>query len=553
MKQTEEKIAVFDTTLRDGAQAMGISFSLEDKIRIARRLDEMGLDFIEGGWPGSNPKDIAFFREMKKQQLGNAKLTAFSSTRMKGIRVEDDQNIATLCRTEVPCAAVFGKSWDLHVREALETSLEENLDMIFSTISYLKRHFDSVVYDAEHYFDGYRANSDYAKKTIQAAVDAGADWIVLCDTNGGSLPDTVASLSSEAHSISGGRLGIHAHNDGELAVANSLAAVGAGARMVHGTVNGIGERCGNANLCSLLPNLQLKLGYDCVGEKQLELLSSVSRTLSETINRSHPQWLPFVGDYAFAHKGGIHVSAVRKNSSTYEHIDPARVGNARSISVSELSGKSNVMEKAREMGIDLSGEPDRARGILQAVKEMEAKGYHFEGAEASFELLTARLLESLPEYFSLHGFRVLTLADGDGKSWSEATIKAQVPDEVSRQAGHSDPVEHTSADGSGPVEALDRALRKVLEKFYPHLSTVKLSDYKVRILNEEAGTNATTRVIISSTDGRDHWSTVGVSDNIMDASWRALCDSLIYKLKKDEDAARSGTASTKEVAYAAEN
>jgi 2-isopropylmalate synthase len=328
-----------------------------------------------------------------------------------------------------------------------------------------------------------------------------------------------------------------------------MTAVDAGARMVHGTINGLGERCGNANLCSLLPNLEYKAGYRTLPEGNLKKLTYISHLVSEATNRNQPEWLPYVGRNAFAHKGGIHVSAVRKNSSCYEHISPELVGNSRTFTVSELSGKSNVLEKARELGIDLSEDPGRAAGILKEVKEMEARGYHFEGAEASFELLSARLLGTLKEYFTLHGFRVLTWADGDGKSWSEATIKAAVPEEVSISGGHADSVEHTSADGSGPVEALDRALRKILEKFYPNLSTVKLSDYKVRILNEEAGTNATTRVMISSTDGKDHWTTVGVSDNIMDASWHALCDSLIYKMKKDDDALET----EKEVAYAAQD
>jgi 2-isopropylmalate synthase len=544
-----EKLTLFDTTLRDGAQTMGVAFSVEDKIRIARSLDDLGVDYIEGGWPGSNPKDIAFFREMEKHPLSGALLTAFSSTRMKNRAVEDDANIRTLCETGVPAVAIFGKSWDLHVREALETTADENLAMIFSTIEYLRTRFEKVIFDAEHFFDGFKADEAYALDSIRAAAEAGADWIALCDTNGGALPGEISRAVEAAQSAVAVPIGIHAHNDGELAVANSMAAVDAGARMVHGTINGLGERCGNANLCSLLPNLEYKAGYRTLPEGNLKKLTYISHLVSEATNRNQPEWLPYVGRNAFAHKGGIHVSAVRKNSSCYEHISPELVGNSRTFTVSELSGKSNVLEKARELGIDLSEDPGRAAGILKEVKEMEARGYHFEGAEASFELLSARLLGTLKEYFTLHGFRVLTWADGDGKSWSEATIKAAVPEEVSISGGHADSVEHTSADGSGPVEALDRALRKILEKFYPNLSTVKLSDYKVRILNEEAGTNATTRVMISSTDGKDHWTTVGVSDNIMDASWHALCDSLIYKMKKDDDALET----EKEVAYAAQD
>jgi 2-isopropylmalate synthase len=544
-----EKLTLFDTTLRDGAQTMGVAFSVEDKIRIARSLDDLGVDYIEGGWPGSNPKDIAFFREMEKHPLSGALLTAFSSTRMKNRAVEDDANIRTLCETGVPAVAIFGKSWDLHVREALETTADENLAMIFSTIEYLRTRFEKVIFDAEHFFDGFKADEAYALDSIRAAAEAGADWIALCDTNGGALPGEISRAVEAAQSAVAVPIGIHAHNDGELAVANSMTAVDAGARMVHGTINGLGERCGNANLCSLLPNLEYKAGYRTLPEGNLKKLTYISHLVSEATNRNQPEWLPYVGRNAFAHKGGIHVSAVRKNSSCYEHISPELVGNSRTFTVSELSGKSNVLEKARELGIDLSEDPGRAAGILKEVKEMEARGYHFEGAEASFELLSARLLGTLKEYFTLHGFRVLTWADGDGKSWSEATIKAAVPEEVSISGGHADSVEHTSADGSGPVEALDRALRKILEKFYPNLSTVKLSDYKVRILNEEAGTNATTRVMISSTDGKDHWTTVGVSDNIMDASWHALCDSLIYKMKKDDDALET----EKEVAYAAQD
>ncbi|ADK80735.1 citramalate synthase [Sediminispirochaeta smaragdinae] len=554
---SREKIMIFDTTLRDGAQTRGVAFSVEDKIRIARGLDQLGVDFIEGGWPGSNPKDVAFFHEMKKAPLSRASLTAFSSTRMKNMAVEEDANIRTLCETGVPAVAIFGKSWDLHVTEALETSLDENLAMVSSTISYLRGRFEKIIFDAEHYFDGFKADRGYALAVIEAAASAGADWIALCDTNGGSLPSEILEAQEAAAARVTVPLGIHAHNDSELAVANSLVAVGAGARMVQGTINGLGERCGNANLCSVIPNLELKGNFRCLPEGQLEKLTHISHLVSEAANRSQPDWLPYVGRNAFAHKGGIHVSAVRKNSRCYEHVSPELVGNDRIVTISELSGKSNVLEKVKKLGIDLSDDPKRTAGILKAVKELEARGYHFEGADASFELLSARELGTLKDYFTLQGFRVLTWAEGDGKSWSEATIKAAVPEEVSLSGGYSDPVEHTSADGSGPVEALDRALRKVLEKFYPVLGTVKLSDYKVRILNEEAGTNATTRVMISSTDGVDHWTTVGVSDNILDASWHALCDSLIYKLKKEDESRRhSGGGSIeedKEVAYAAQN
>jgi 2-isopropylmalate synthase len=546
---TQKTITLFDTTLRDGAQTRGVAFSLEDKIRIARHLDGLGIDFIEGGWPGSNPKDIAFFKEMQAHPLKQALLTAFSSTRGKNRAVEDDANIATLCATAAPAAAIFGKSWVLHVTDALETTLDENLRMIASTVAFLRPRFSRIVYDAEHYFDGFREDREYALASIEAAADAGADWIALCDTNGGAMPEFIAEATAAAIERVRIPVGIHAHNDSELAVANSLAAVEVGARMVQGTINGLGERCGNANLCSVIPNLELKRGLRCLPPGGLAQLAYTSRLVSEAINMSHPDWLPYVGRNAFAHKGGVHVSAVRKNSRCYEHVNPELVGNDRSITISELSGRYNVIEKARAMGFNLDGEPGRVAGILKEVKDLEARGYHFEGAEASFELLSARLLGVLKEYFTLQGFRVHTWADANGSLSSEATIKAKVPEEVSRSGGHAESIEHTSADGSGPVEAMDRALRKALEKFYPALVTVKLTDYKVRILNEDSGTAATTRVMITSSDGVDHWTTVGVSNNVLDASWRAMQDALIYKLRKDDVAA--GKVSEREVVYAA--
>lgn len=534
-------VKVFDTTLRDGSQTMGVNFSLEDKVKIAKLLDEFGVHYIEGGWPGSNPKDVAFFERMGGENLKHARLTAFSSTRVKGRTVEEDANIQTLCRSGVPVATIFGKSWDLHVTDALRATLQENLDMIHSTVEYLKHHFDEVVFDAEHFFDGYKNNPEYALQCLAAAQDAGADWLVLCDTNGGTLVEECRSVVSLVKQTVTKPVGIHTHNDGDLAVANSLAAVDAGATMVQGTINGIGERCGNANLCSVIANLSLKLGIETVPPENLRRLKYVAHYVAEMANRTHPEQMPFVGDHAFAHKGGIHVSAIRRNTKTYEHIDPALVGNTRVVSVSEQSGKSNVIEKAEELGIDLGDDNDEAaRKILARVKELENKGYHYEGADASFELLSSQLMGKLKEYFTLHGFRVFVWKQADGDVLSEATVKAAVPEEVSLRGGHDDPVEHTSADAHGPVEALDKALRKVLEKFYPNLKSVKLEDYKVRILQEEQGTNATTRVLITSADEKRRWGTVGVSENIIDASWQALVDSYVYKLKKDEEDAAAG-------------
>jgi len=528
------KIKIFDTTLRDGSQSVGINFTVNDKIKIAKNLDDFGVHYIEGGWPGSNPKDVAFFEEMKSIKLKNAKLTAFSSTKLKKIKVQDDKNLAKIIATAVPAVTIFGKSWDLHVRDALKTTEDENLDMIYSTMEYLKKYFDEVIYDAEHFFDGYSANPEYALKTLEAAKTGGADWLVLCDTNGGSMVDFIESTFKTVQSRFNIPLGIHAHNDSELAVANSLTAVNSGSTMVQGTINGIGERCGNANLCSIIPNLSLKGNYTTIPEENIKKLYYISHLVSEISNQSHPDSLPFVGKKAFSHKGGIHVSAVRSNSSTYEHVAPESVGNTRIITVSELSGKSNIIEKADKMGIDLRADNEKAVKILNRVKELEAKGYHYEGAEASFELLTNALMGKQKRYFELHGYRIIIWKNADGESWSEATIKAAVPKEVAESHGYESHIEHTSADGSGPVEALDKALRKVLEKFYPELKKAHLVDYKVRILNAEAGTNSTTRVLINTSDEKRSWSTVGVSDNIIDASWQALVESLIYKLMKDD-------------------
>lgn len=530
----KEQVVVYDTTLRDGAQSVGVTFSMYDKLQVMEALDDMGMHYIEAGWPGSNPKDAAFFEAAQSAQLRNARLAAFGSTRMKNTRVEEDRNLDLLLRSNVPVITIFGKAWDLHAVEALGTTPEENLEMVYSSVKYLKERVDEVVFDAEHYFDGVKANPEYALACLNAAVDAGADWLVLCDTNGGAMPDVFQRETEKVVSQYALPVGVHAHNDSDSAVGNTLLGVGAGARMVQGTINGLGERCGNANLCSVLPNLSIKQNYPTVGDNNLRKLQGVSHFVSEMSNTTPYEHMPYVGQHAFSHKGGIHVSAVRKNPQTYEHIDPSLVGNSRFTTVSELSGKSNILEKTKNMGLDEELSSETAKKIVEKVKELESQGYHFEGAEASFELLSAALMGSLKEYFTLHGYRVMIWNNGDGNTWSEATIKASVPEHISHEQGHTEPVEHTSADGNGPVEALDKALRKVLEKFYPHIKKTRLTDYKVRILNEESGTCALTRVIINTADEETSWGTVGVSENIIEASWQALTDSLIYKLKKDE-------------------
>jgi len=530
---SEVEVKVYDTTLRDGAQAFGVSFSLEDKLLIAEALDDLGVHYLEGGWPGSNPKDIAFFENVKNKKFKNLKIAAFSSTRRPNMEVENDPNIQTLVKAQTPVYTIFGKSWDLHVTRALNTTFEENLAMIFDTISYLKKFADEVIYDAEHFFDGYKANSEYALKTLKVAEEAGVDCIVLADTNGGSMWYEIEKIINEVKKHIAIPLGIHTHNDSDLAVVNTLVAVKCGVKHVQGTINGIGERCGNANLCSVLPNLVLKMGVKTIPKENLKKLYSVSHLVSELSNKPHNEHMPYVGDNAFAHKGGIHVSAMQRDTRTYEHINPELVGNKRKISISELSGKSNVLEKAVELGIEIDEKSPTVRKLLNQVKELEAQGYHFEGAEASFELLFREILGEKKRYFDFLGFNVITRRQ-NGKSYSEASVKIKVPENVARKLGFNEPFEHTAADGEGPVEALDKAVRKALEKFYPSLKEVRLMDYKVRILNEQAGTRATTRVLIESTDGKDKWGTVGVSPNIINASWIALVDSLIYKLYKDE-------------------
>lgn len=537
-------VYIYDTTLRDGAQTRGVSFSLEDKLRITEALDDLGVHYIEGGWPGSNPKDLAYFEKIKELNLKNSKVVAFSSTKRKGIKVEEDPNIQQLVRTEVPAVTVFGKSWNLHVTEGLNISLEENLELIFETIRYLKNYFNEVLFDAEHFFDGYKADPEYALKTLKVAQEAGADCLVLCDTNGGTLWFEAEEIIDRVLKEIDAPLGIHAHNDSDMAVVNSLIAVKKGAVQVQGTINGLGERAGNANLCSIIPNLVLKMKVETIPEENLPKLFRISRLVSELSNKPHPVNLPFVGENAFAHKAGVHVSAVEKNPKMYEHIEPEKVGNRRKIMISELSGRSNIISKAREIGIELSKDSKEVREVLSKIKELEAKGYHFEGAEASFELLLKETLGLTKKYFELKGFRVLTEKRSDKEeAYAEATIKVEIPEEVARERGIEERMEHTAAEGRGPVEALDKALRKALEKFYPSIKEVKLTDYKVRILNETAGTEASPRVLIESTDGKKKWGTVGVSPNIIEASWLALVDALKYKLLKDDEEESSGRKS----------
>jgi 2-isopropylmalate synthase len=520
-------IKIYDTTLRDGTQGEGVAFSMEDKVRIAHRLDALGIHYIEGGWPGSNPKDLRFFKRVQDAVFKTAKISAFGATRRPGVRPQDDQNLQALVEAGPPVVTIFGKSWDFHVTSALGTTLAENLAMIGDSVAHLQKHFEEVLYDAEHFFDGFKRNPEYAIRTLLAAEAAGAHCLILCDTNGGCLPHEVTAIIREVKKAvkPDTPLGIHVHNDSECAVANSLAAVSEGIGHVQGTINGYGERCGNANLVSIIPNLMLKMGLASIPPESLRDLRDVSRFVSELANRKPWQAQPYVGDSAFAHKGGIHVSAVLKHPDTYEHIDPERVGNHRRVLVSELSGVSNVLWKAREYGIDLDKNTPETRRILDTLKRLEDEGFQFEGAEASFELLMERALGNHRPYFDLDGYRVtVDERKSDEEPVAEATVRLRVKGIP----------EHTAASGNGPVNALDHALRKALEEFYPSLQEMALLDYKVRILDESKGTAAKTRVLITSGDGDETWGTVGVADNIIEASWHALVDSIEYKLRRDE-------------------
>ncbi len=515
------RIEIYDTTLRDGSQGEGVNFSVADKLRIAERLDVFGVDFIEGGWPGSNPRDIEFFQQVRRRAFKTAKLAAFGSTRRKGIAVEGDEQVRLLLAAETPAVTIYGKTWMLHVKEVLTTTPEENLAMIADTVRFLRSYGRQVVYDAEHAFDGFKDDPAYALATWEAAEEAGADIVVLCDTNGGTLPSEVARIVGEARGKLRGRVGIHTHDAAGVGVANALAAIEAGAVQVQGTVNGYGERTGNCNLTSVIPNLALKMNRPCVPEGALGHLKELSEFVDEIANLRHNPRQPWVGAAAFAHKGGTHVNAVQKVIHSYEHVDPALVGNSRRILISDLAGRSNIVMKARELGFDVSNDTPELKAILARVKELEHQGYEFEAAEGSLALLIRKLLRHEQPPFKVDAYHVSMRKDG-AVSACEATVKVRVGEKRA----------HTVADGDGPVNALDAALRAALVKFFPALEKVQLTDYKVRIIDGASGTASKTRVLLQSTDGKEEWSTVGVSENIVEASLQALVDSLEYILVK---------------------
>lgn len=523
------KVFAYDTTLRDGTQGEGVSYTVGDKIAVAHQLDDLGVAYIEGGWPGSNPRDAGFFDQAKQERFSNARVAAFGATARPGVEPGSDANIRALLAADTPVITVVAKTWDFHVHEDLRIELEENLDLIRTSIAYLKQHCEEVVLDAEHFFDGWLANPTYALDCLRAAAEGGADVLCLCDTRGGTLPASIQAGVEQALNI-GANLGIHCHDDSGLAVANTLAAVAAGASQVQGTINGFGERCGNASLCTIIPNLELKMNIDCIGLDRLKRLTDVSRFCAELANVELARGLPYVGRAAFAHKGGIHVAAVRKNAQTYEHVTPQSVGNEQRVLVSDLSGRSNVLHKAEEFGIDVENRAGELKSLLGEIKDLENAGFLFEGADASFELLMRRSLQGGPRrYFKLLGFRVIDeKRHEDEAALCEATVMVEEPDGTT---------EHTAATGNGPVNALDQALRKALVRFYPSLSDVELHDYKVRVLAGEHGTSSRVRVLIESGDGKRRWGTVGVSHNVVEASWQALVDSMVYKLFTDERAA----------------
>ncbi|MGO4107210.1 citramalate synthase [Paenibacillus sp. YAF4_2] len=522
-------ITIFDTTLRDGTQGEGISLSADDKLKIAQKLDALGVHYIEGGNPGSNSKDIEFFQRIKSMNI-QAKITAFGSTRRKFSLAEQDSSLVRIAESGVPAATLVGKSWDFHVHTALQTTLEENLAMVYDSIAYLKHKGMEALFDAEHFFDGYKNNPEYAVAVLRKAQEAGADWLVLCDTNGGTLPGEVSDIVSRIRRELTAPIGIHTHNDCELAVANSLAAIQAGARQVQGTINGYGERCGNANLCSIIPNLQVKMGYDVLPEDKLRTLTGTARYISEIANVNMPVGQAYVGNAAFAHKGGIHVSAIMKDSKTYEHIQPELVGNKQRILVSELAGQSNIISKAQSLGLDINTNNDQTKAIMDHIKELEHQGYQFEAADASLELLLRRAFGETVEVFKVESFKVL-MENAKGQMNSEAIVKLNVDGQQV----------YTAAEGNGPVNALDNALRKALVQFYPKIEEIHLSDYKVRVFDEKDATAAKVRVLVESSNVENTWSTVGVSSNVIEASWEALVDSIRYALLNME---RSNTAPT---------
>jgi 2-isopropylmalate synthase len=532
--KTEEimgrKIEVYDTTLRDGTQAENFNLSVDDKVRITHELDKLGVDFIEGGWPGSNPLSVDYFRKMQDVKLKHAQLAAFGSTRHIQNSSENDPNVQALLDVKTPVVTIFGKSWDVHVHDALKISLDDNLLIIEDTLGYLKKHVERLFYDAEHFFDGFKNNREYALATLRRAISGGAETLILCDTNGGTLPHEVQEIIGEVLSYlkkqdASVKLGIHSHNDSETAVANALLALSLGVNQVQGTINGYGERCGNANLTSIIPAMVFKMGFDCGAAKHIDRLFTTSRLVNELANIGHDHFQPYVGYSAFAHKGGIHVSAVERNPLTYEHIQPSQVGNSRRILISDQAGRSNILHKAEKWGLKLEPKDPVLGKIIKELKDQENRGYQYEGAEASFELLMRRAMGVAKNFFEFEGFRVMNNKYRmDRAPLTEATIRLFVEgSEV-----------HTAAMGDGPVNALDKAIRKALTRFYPSLEEMELCDYKVRVLTGERGTEAKVRVLIESKDRNSSWSTVGVSINIIEASWQAMVDSINYKLMKDE-------------------
>ncbi|MFZ0034682.1 MAG: citramalate synthase [Sedimentisphaerales bacterium] len=517
-----EKIKLYDTTLRDGMQAEGVSFSLEDKLSIAGCLDELGLDYIEGGYVASNPKEVQFFAEVAKLSLKNSKIVAFGSTRRADTKVEDDASLNAILACKAQMATLVGKASDMHVKAVLGCSLDDNLQLCADSISYLKKHGIETIFDAEHFYDGYRENCEYAMKVLTSAADAGADALVLCDTNGGSMPHQIYEITrTVCEKFPSLTIGIHTHNDCDCATANTLAAVRAGARHVQGTINGLGERCGNANLCTVIPNLVFKMGFDCLAPEKIKTLTEVSRFIFEIGNLNPVINMPYVGESAFAHKAGLHVDALRKDKRTYEHIDPALVGNERRFLISELSGKSNVLAELEKAKI--IEDKKLAKKILTRVQELENEGYQFEAANASFDLLIKKTLGTYKPSFELLKYYVTVERSTSGEMLSEASVKLKVGSKV----------QHVVGEGDGPVNALDAALRKALENLYPAIRDIHLIDYKVRVVNAKAGTAARVRVIIESRDKNSTWGTVGVSENVIEASWLALVDSVEYKLQKD--------------------
>jgi 2-isopropylmalate synthase len=529
-------VDLYDTTLRDGTQQEGISLTVADKLRVARTIDSLGVAYIEGGWPGANPKDTEFFRRAAagELQLARATLTAFGMTRRPRREAAGDPTLAALLQARTPVVCLVGKSWDVHVTEALGTTLDENLAMVFESVALLRAEGRRVFFDAEHFFDGHRADDKFALAVVEAATDAGAECVVLCDTNGGTLPDRVGAVVRDVIELVGDRtqVGVHVHNDTDCAVANSLVAVQAGATHVQGTVNGIGERCGNANLCSIIPNLKLKLGLDVVADDDLARLTHIAHTVAEVMNLAPNPHAPYVGHAAFAHKAGLHVSALAKRHDLYQHVEPETVGNSLRLLVSELAGRSTVVLKGRELGVDLSDDTAAVDRILDRVKSLEHVGYAFEAADASFELLVREESGTATEPFRLESFRTIVERREDGEVVAEATVKLWAPEEDGTAGGPGQGWRRLigTGEGNGPVDALDQAFRAAVNGRFPVLARMHLSDYKVRILDAGAGTGATTRVLISSTDGDREWETVGVSPNIIEASWRAMADAYRYGL-----------------------